>query len=278
MTALAPLLEAYFVERLVRQRNASPNTVAAYRDGFRLLLAFAKRETGKAPSHLQLEDLDAALIGAFLSHLDTERHVVARTRNARLAALRSFYSFAALRHPEHAELIARVLAIPARRVARPLVSHLTTAEIEALLAAPDLATRTGRRDRALLLIALRTGLRVSELVSLRRGDVLFGPGAHLNCTGKGRKRRSTPLSSDSAKVLSSWMDECGGSAEVPIFPGPRGAPLTRDAVNRIVARHATRAAASCPSLAAKHVSPHILRHSCVISPPCIHQRDMGLVA
>jgi len=264
VTALPPILEAYFVERLVGQRNASPNTIAAYRDSFRLLLAFANVRTGRAPSRLLLEDLDATLVSAFLAHLETERHVAVKTRNARLAAVHSFFSFAALRHPEHAALIARVLAIPAKRSPRPLVSHLTGGEIDALLVAPDLTTRIGRRDRALLLVAVRTGLRVSELAGLRRGDVAFGTGAHVSCTGKGRKQRSTPLSSDCAMELRAWMDECGGEVIDPVFPGPRGVQLTRDAVNRIVQRHAAQAATSCPSLGRKTVSPHVLRHSCAM--------------
>jgi site-specific recombinase XerD len=264
MTALAPALQAFFTVRLAAQRNASPHTVAAYRDAFRLLLGYVQETTGIPPAKLSLEDLDAPLISAFLDHLESRRGVTIKTRNSRLAAVHSLFRFAALRHPEHAELIQRVLAIPAKRAPRQLISHLTTPEIEALLAAPDLASRTGRRDQALLLVAIQTGLRVSELTGLRRQDVILGTGAHVSCTGKGRKQRSTPLSRDTAKLLHAWMSESSGSPDGPLFPGPRGESLTRDAISRIVARHAAVAARSCPSIATKTVSPHVLRHSCAM--------------
>ncbi len=193
MSALAPTLEAFFAERLARQRDASPNTVAAYRDAFRLLLAFAAGRTGREPSRLELADLDAALIAAFLDHLERERGNGVRTRNARLAAIHSFFRFAALRHPEHAALIARVLAIPPKRFDRALVTFLSGPEITALIAAPERSTWTGRRDHALLLVAIQTGLRASELLGLRVGDAHLGAGAHLACRGKGRKERVTPL-------------------------------------------------------------------------------------
>ena len=159
----------------------------------------------------------------------------------------SLFRFAALSHPEHAALIGRVLAIPAKRAPRPLISYLTSPEIDALLAAPRLDTRIGRRDRALLMVAIQTGLRVSELASLRQRDVVFGAGSCVSCTGKGRKQRSTPLTTETAKVLKDWMGECGGTGKDPVFPGPRGAPLSRDAISRVVARHAAVAAESCPS-------------------------------
>jgi len=212
MTALAPTLEAFFVERLGSQRHASPNTIASYRDSFRLLLNFAQQATGIAPAKLQIEMLDAPLIGAFLDHLERQRQVAVTTRNARLAAVHSLFSFAALRHPEHAGLIQRVLAIPAKRGDHPDISYLTGSEIEALLAAPDTTTRIGRRDRALLLVAVQTGLRVSELIGLRRQDVTLGAGAHVTCVGKGRKQRSTPLRIQTVTMLRDWLDECGGQA------------------------------------------------------------------
>jgi integrase/recombinase XerD len=261
MTLIAPTLEAFFTERLVTQRRASPHTIAAYRDTFRLLLGFVAETTGTPPARLQLESLDAPLIGAFLDHLEHGRGVATSTRNARLAAVRSLFAFAALRHPEHAALIQRVLAIPAKRTDRALVSYLTRPEIDALLAAPDLATRTGRRDRALLLVGVQTGLRVSELTALRRQDVVLGTGAHLHCLGKGRKERCTPLRPQSVAVLRCWLKEAGGGPADPVFPGPRGAPLSRDAVRHLVARYARAAAATCPSIATKRVSPHTLRHS-----------------
>jgi integrase/recombinase XerD len=264
MTALAPLLQTFFTQRLITQQNASPHTVAAYRDTFRLLLVFVQEHTGIPPSRLSLADLDAPLISAYLDHLQTHRGVSVTTRNSRLAALHSLFRFAALRHPEHAALIARVLAIPTKRAPRPLISYLTTPEIDALLAAPDLNTRTGRRDRALLLVAIQTGLRVSELTGLRRTDVVLGTGAHLNCTGKGRKQRCTPLTAQTAKILRAWMNECPGQPNDPLFPGPQGKPLRRDTINRIVARHATTAARTCPSLTTKKPTPHVLRHSCAV--------------
>jgi site-specific recombinase XerD len=264
VTALAPSLQAFFVERLGAQRNASAHTVAGYRDTFRLLLRFVSETKGVAPAKLMMEDLDAPLVGAFLDHLEEHRGVSAKTRNARLAAIHSFFRFAALRHPDQAELIRRVLAIPPKRVARPLVSYLNAAEIAALLDAPDSTTRLGRRDRALLLVAVRTGLRVSELAGLRRADVALGPSAAVTCMGKGRKHRTTPLDAATAKALRGWMEEIPAESSRPLFPGPRGAPLTRDAISRVVSRHATAASATCPSLATKRVTPHVLRHSCAM--------------
>jgi integrase/recombinase XerD len=264
MTLLAPTLEAFFTDRLVAQRGASPNTIAAYRDTFRLLLVFAKERTGITPSKLTFEDLDATLVSSFLDALESERHVSTKTRNVRLAAVHSLYSFAALRHPEHAQLIQRVLSIPTKRALRPLVAYLSAEEIDALLAAPDQRSRTGRRDRALMAVAVQTGLRVSELAGLGRGDVSFGPGACVHCVGKGRKERSTPLGSETAKVLRNWMDECGGGLNDPVFPGPKGASLSRDAIAKLVSRHATTAGVACPSIANKNVTPHVLRHSCAM--------------
>jgi integrase/recombinase XerD len=257
MTLLAPTMQSFFTVRLTAQRNASPNTVAAYRDAFRLLLGFVQEARGVSPAKLRLEDLDAATIGQFLDHLESSRGASIKTRNSRLAAIHSLYRFAAMQHPEHASLIQRVLATPAKRAPRPLISYLTTEEIDALLAAPDVTTRIGRRDRALLAVAVHTGLRASELVGLRRSNVAFGTGAHVDCIGKGRKQRSTPISVETARVLRSWMDEAGGQPEDPLFPGPRGGPLTRDGLSKIISRHAATASTSCPSMAQKKVSPHV---------------------
>ena len=265
MTALAPLLEAFFTERLIGQREASPHTVASYRDSFCLLLRFAHQRTGRRPHQLALEDLDATLIGAFLNHLEAERSVSARTRNARLTAIRSLFNFAAYRHPEHAALIQRVLAIPAKRTDKAVVTYLTEDEAAALLDAPDHASRIGRRDHALLLLALETGLRVSELTGLTCADVRFGAGAHVRCHGKGRKERITPLRREARAVLRSWLDERGGSDGDVLFPGPKGNRLSRDAVRRLVDRHVATAATACPSLAVKDVTPHTLRHSCAMN-------------
>ena len=264
MSALAPTLEAFFTERLIGQRHASTHTVAAYRDAWRLLLRFVRDRTGKEPSQLDLADLDATVIGEFLDQLESERHNSARTRNARLAAIRSFFHYAAFRHPEHAALIARVLAIPTKRCRRTEVSYLTTPELDALVGAPDASTWTGRRDHALLDVASTTGLRVSELTGLRNRDVELGSGAHVRCTGKGRKDRATPLSKQTVAVLKVWMRERGGGPDDPLFPSMRGTALSRGAVEELVARHTATAVRRCPSLRTKHPTPHVLRHSCAM--------------
>jgi site-specific recombinase XerD len=264
MTLLAPRLEAFFVDRLLRQRQVSAHTVAAYRDSFRLLLRFAQARLGKAPSQLGLGDLDAALIGAFLDHLETDRHNTVRTRNARHAALRAFFRYAALDEPAHAALLQRVLAMPAKRGDRPLVRFLSRPEVEALLAAPDPRTWLGRRDHALLLLAVETGLRVSELTGLRGADVVLGPGAHVRCRGKGRKDRCTPLSRPAVRVLQAWQRERQGALDEALFPTRRGRALSRDAVERLVHKHAAAASRQCPSLQGKRVSPHVLRHTTAI--------------
>ena len=215
--------------------------------------------------HLRLDDLDAGLIGAFLEHLRSGRHNGARTRNARLTAIHSLLRYAALRHPEHAALIQRVLAIPPARFGKTVVSFLTRGEAEALLAAPDRSRWVGRRDHALLAVAIQTGLRVSELTALTRADARLGTGPHVRCTGKGRKERCTPLTTQVARVLRTWLDERGGGQGDPLFPASRGQPLSRDAVELLVARHARTAQAACPTLAAKTVSPHVLRHTAAMS-------------
>ena len=265
MSALAPTLEAYFTERLVHQRQASPNTIAAYRDAWRLLLVFVQQRIGNEPCQLDLADLDAPLVAAFLEHLETERHNSVRTRNARLAAIRSFFRFAALRHPEHAAVIARVLAIPTKRCERAIVSYLTEPEADALVASPHTDTWHGRRDHAILAVALQTGLRVSELTGLRNQDVELRTGAHLRCWGKGRKERATPLRPGTVSVLRTWMKECAGRPDDPLFPTRRGTPLSRDALAALVAKHAAVAAQREPSLTTKNVTPHVLRHSCAMA-------------
>jgi integrase/recombinase XerD len=271
MTSLAPVLQTFFTERLIQQRNASPHTIASYRDTFRLLLAFTQERTGKAPYQLDIADLDAVLIGAFLTYLETDRGVSVRTRNARLTAIRSLFSYAALRHPEHAAVIQRVLAIPPKRFTRNLVTFLTAPEIDALLQAPDLAAWIGRRDHALLVVALQTGLRVSELTALTVADLELGTGAHLRCVGKGRKQRITPLTKTTRAVLAAWLKERGGRPTAPLFPGPAGHQLSRDAVRRLLSRHVLTATRICPTLATKTVSPHTLRHSCAMT-----LRDAGV--
>lgn len=261
MSALAPTLQAFFTDRLARQRQASPQTIAAYRDTWRLLLTFAAARTGTQPSMLDVADLDASLVGAFLDHLERDRGNSVRTRNARLAAIRSLFRYAALRHPEHAELIARVLAIQPKRFERSLVTFLTDQEVDALLAAPDRTTPTGRRDHALLLLAVQTGLRVSELIGLRRADVHLGTGAHVSCRGKGRKERITPLTGATVAVLRVWLVERGGGPADPLFPTRSGTPISRDAVERRLTKYGAIAAARCPSLRAKRLTAHVLRHT-----------------
>jgi site-specific recombinase XerD len=261
MSVLAPTLQAFFTDRLIGQRHASPHTVAAYRDTLRLLLTFAAERTGKQPSALDIDDLDAPLIGAFLDHLEHERHNSVRTRNARLAAIRSLFRYATLRHPEHAATIGRVLAIPPKRFERALITFLTEPEIDALLAAPDRSTWTGRRDHAMLLLATETGLRASELVGLTCGDVHLGSGAHISSLGKGRKRRITPLTKQTVAILRSWLAERAGQLHEPLFPTRTGRALSRDALELRLAEHAATATAARPSLAAKKVTPHVLRHT-----------------
>jgi site-specific recombinase XerD len=261
MTSLAPLLEAFFTDRLLRQRRASANTVAAYRDAFRLLFEFMKSKTGKAPATLDLEDIHADRVAAFLDHLERERHNSIRTRNARLAAIHSFFRFVAPKEPAHAALVQRVLAIPHKKFERALVTYLVPAEVKALLDAPDRNTPAGRRDHALLVLAIQTGLRVSELTALRREDVRLDRGAHVRCLGKGRKERCTPLTPQTVSVLHAWLRECPSEPNGPMFPGRRGRALSRDAVECLVDKYAATASSSCPSLGRKSVSPHALRHT-----------------
>ncbi|WP_327341321.1 tyrosine-type recombinase/integrase [Streptomyces europaeiscabiei] len=261
MTSLAPTLQAFFTDRLARQRQASPHTVAAYRDALKLLLAFAAQRTGKQPSQLEISDMDAPLIGAFLDHLETERGNGVRTRNARLAAVHALFRFAALHHPEHAAVIQRVLAIPPKRFDRRLVTYLTEREATALMAAPDTTTWTGRRDHALLVLAIQTGLRASELTALTCSDIRLGTGAHVNCLGKGRKQRITPLTSTTVAVIGSWLAERRGDPTEPLFPSRYGTAMSRDALERRLAKHAVTAAHAEPTLVEKKISPHVLRHT-----------------
>lgn len=261
MSALAPTLQAFFTQRLIGQQRVSPCTITAYRNTFRMLLAFAQQRTGKPPSQLDIGDLDAELIGAFLTHLEVGRGNSVRTRNARLAAIHSLYRYASMRHPEHAHTIARVIDIPSKRYERSTVCYLNPSEIEALLAAPDRTGWLGRRDHALLLVAIQAGLRVSELVGLRCQDLTLTTGAHVRVTGKGRKQRCTPLTHETKAALSVWLAERQGGPEDPLFPTRRGAPLSPDAVAWLLTQHTTTAAGACPSLLAKRVTPHVLRHS-----------------
>jgi site-specific recombinase XerD len=264
MTPLAPLLETFFTDRLRHQKSASPHTVVAYRDAFRLLLHFAQDRLGRGASALALGDLDAPLIGAFLSRLETERGNAARTRNARLAAIRSFFRFLAPREPAHAGLIQRVLAIPQKRCDRRVVNFLTRPEVDAILARPDHTSWMGRRDYLLLVLAVETGLRVSELVRLRVSDVVLGASSYVRCHGKGRKERMTPLSRRTAARMRWWLHERTAAPTDPVFPARHGGALSRDAVDRLLKKHTRAATATCPGLKDKTVSPHVLRHTTAV--------------
>ena len=265
MSLVAATLQSFFTDRLARQRQASPRTIASYRDSLRMLVVYAHDRTGKRPCTLDWEDLDTEMICAFLDHLETDRGNSPRTRNLRLTAIRSLFAYASLRHPEHAALIQRVLAIPAKRFDKPTVSFLTATEIDALIDAPDLTRWEGRRDRALLLVATQTGLRVSELTGLDCGDAALHAGANIRCEGKGRKHRAVPLTTATAAVLDVWIAERAGRRDEPLFPTRTGRRLSSDAVERLVAKHAATAAARCTSIRAHEVHPHTLRHSCAMS-------------
>src|SRR6266567_2829774 len=258
---LPALLQAFFTTRLMTQRKVSPHTIASYRDTFRLLLQFAQKRLRKAPSELGLDDLDASVIGAFLEDLENRRHNGAKSRNLRLTAIRSFFRYASLEAPAHSGTIQRVLAIPNQRQPRALVGFLTRQEIDALLAAPNQATWLGRRDHAFLLTAVQTGLRLSEMTSLRHEDLSLGAGAHVRCRGKGRKERCTPLAKPTVAVLKSWIREQGREDSKTLFPSTRGGPLSADGVQHLLARHVVQARKNCVSLRKKRVSPHVLRHA-----------------
>lgn len=265
MTLIAPTLQAFFTNRLAQQRQASPRTIAAYRDTLKLLLQFVYEQNGTTPSRLDWDNLDATVISAFLNHLEIERHNSIRTRNVRLTAIRSLFSYAALRHPEHALLIQRVLAIPPKRFDKRIVTFLTPTEIDALVAAPDTSRWEGRRDRALMLLAVQTGLRVSELTSLNCADITLGAGANVRCEGKGRKQRAVPLTGPVQGLLQAWLAERAGRPGDPLFPTRTGRRLSRDAVALRVSTHTETATKGCPSLLGKRVHPHVLRHSCAMS-------------
>ena len=259
--SFSTLLERFFTQRLMAQRQASPHTIASYRDTFRLLLQFAAQRLHTPPSALALADLDPALIGAFLDGLETQRGNSARSRNLRLTAIRSFFRYAAFEDPAQSGLIQRVLAIPSKRYEKKLVGFLTRQEIDAVLAAPDRHTWVGRRDRVFLLVAVQTGLRLSELTRLRREDGVLGTGAHLRCVGKGRKERCTPLTKQAGQALKRWFQEPRRGSDEMVFPSMRGSRLSADGVQYLVRKHVAAAQRRCPSLTHKHVSPHVLRHS-----------------
>ena len=255
------LLEAFFTDRLMHQRQASPHTIASYRDAFRLLLRFAQEHLHKAPSNVTLDDLDTTFIGAFLEHVEKKRANKARSRNVRLAAIRSFFRYVALHEPSHGALAQRILAMPNKRFKKKDIHFLTRPEIDALVAAPDRATWGGRRDRALLLLMVQTGLRVSEVTALCCQDITLGTGAHVRCTGKGRKERNTPLRKETAAILRTWLKERNVAPTQALFPNARGGRLSTDGVEHLLKKHLATAKQQCPSLNKKHVTPHVLRHT-----------------
>lgn len=263
-TSFAVLLERFFTQRLMKQLLASPHTISSYRDTFHLLLEFAHKQTKVQPSDLQFEHVDVSLIADFLDDLEKSRNISARTRNARLAAIRSFFRYAAFEAPECSAQIKRILAIPSKRYTKSVVQFLSKDEMAALLAAPNQTTWIGRRDHALLLLALQTGLRLSEIVSLRRSDVMLGTGAHVRVIGKGRKERCTPLTRQTAMVMQAWVNELEAETSGMLFPNARGGRLSADGVQHLLAKHLKTAQKSCFSLNEKRVTPHVLRHSCAM--------------
>jgi site-specific recombinase XerD len=260
----AILLESYFTERLMKQRFASANTIKAYRDTFHLFVQFAQQRLGKQPSQLELREIDAPLVTAFLLEMEKTRRISARSRNARLAAIRSFFRYAALEAPAQSAQIQRVLAIPPKKHTKELVHFLVRSEIEALLAAPNTRTWSGRRDHALLLLAVQTGLRLSELTSLTVENLVLGRGAHVRVIGKGRKERCVPLAKQTVAILRTWIEESVTRNAQTLFPNARGERLSSDGVQYILSKHASTASKKCPSLKAKKVTPHVLRHSCAM--------------
>ncbi|MGH2928783.1 MAG: tyrosine-type recombinase/integrase [Solirubrobacteraceae bacterium] len=265
MTVIAPTLQAFFTERLIKQRDASPRTVASYRDTLRLLLNYVHDTTGRQPCQLEWDELDEPVIAAFLRHLERERHNNPRTRNLRLTAIRSLFRYAALRHPEHAAVFQRVLSIPPARFDRRTVAFLTGPECQALIDAPDLDRWEGRRDRAMLMLTIHAGLRVSELTAINCVDLTLGTGAHVRVTGKGRRDRAVPLTLPAKEVLDVWIAERHGDPTDPLFPTRTGRRLSRDAVADRLHVHVSTAAQHCQSLRGKRVHPHVLRHSCAMA-------------
>ncbi|MFA5522666.1 MAG: tyrosine-type recombinase/integrase [Castellaniella sp.] len=277
MTRLPALIQRFFTQRLIEQQGVSSHTVASYRDTFRLLLAFAAKTTKCSPSRLPLEALDTQLIERFLHHLEQERGNSVRTRNARLCAIHGFFQFVAINEPALALQCQRILAIPTKRHNHDPVEFISEDEAAALIAVPDASTWIGARDRALLLLAYQTGLRNSELRALRRQDLIVGTGAHVRCFGKGRKMRCTPIRADVLIVLKDWLHRHPGQPEDPLFPSSRGGPMSADALQKLVSRHAVAAGRSCPSLQKKSVTPHTLRHGAAMN-LLIHGVDLSVIA
>ena len=259
--SLAALLERFFTQRLMQQRQASPHTVSSYRDTFRQFLKFTEQRLHKAPSQLNFQEVDAPLVMAFLDHLEMHQGVSIRSRNLRLTALHSFFRFAAFEAPAHSAQIQRVLAIPSKRFTRTLVQFLTRPEVDALLAAPDQRTWSGRRDHAFILLAVQTGLRLSEMSGLQRQDIILGTGAHVRVIGKGRKERCTPIARSTLVVLKAWLREPPRGDGNILFPSARGERLSVHGVQYLLNKHRMTASRVCPSLRDKRVTVHRLRHT-----------------
>ncbi len=255
------LLQSFFTQRLMQQRQASPHTIGSYRDTFRLLLHFAQVRIGKPPSQLAFEQIDAPLIAAFLEDMQSVRGIAARSRNLRLTAIRSFFRYAAFEAPAHSEQIQRVLAMPSQRFTRTQVGFLTRPEVDALLAAPDQHTWSGRRDHAILLVAVQSGLRLSELTAIRRDALILSTGAHIQTLGKGRKERATPLTKQTVAVLKAWLRDIPDTADATVFPSARGERLSADGVQYLLTKHVAVASKMCPSLQQRRITPHMLRHT-----------------
>ncbi len=255
------LLETFFTNRLMHQRQASSHTIASYRDTFRLLLRFAKEKLKKNPSQLTMKDLNASFIASFLNHREKVHGNSERTRNIRLAAIHSFFKYLALNEPRYGDLIQRVLAIPSKRFNKKSVEFLTRHEVDTILAEPDQKTWSGRRDRAIILLAVQTGLRVSELTGLRCQDIILSNGAHVRCKGKGRKDRCTPLRRETTMIMRSWLRERNCEPCEPLFISARGRVLSSDGIEYILAKHVKTASKKCTSLKQKRVTPHVLRHT-----------------
>lgn len=265
MTLIAPTLQAFFTDRLARHKRASEHTIAAYRDTMRLLLAFIQQRTKTSPAKLDWAQLDGPAILAFLDDLEHRRGNTIRTRNARLTAIRSLFAYASLRHPEHAASIAQVLAIPAKRFEKATITYLTEAETQALLAAPDQDSWEGRRDVVLMLTAIQTGLRISELLGLNRGDITLGAGANVRCEGKGRKHRAVPLNEPVRQALAGWLTRTPTGADRPVFTTRGGRRLSSDAARSRLDLHTRKAAEHCPSLAGRKLHPHVSRHTAAMN-------------
>jgi site-specific recombinase XerD len=260
-TKLAPLLERFFTQRLMQQRQASPHTISSYRDTFRQFLKFAQERLHRPPSRLTFEQIDAPLITSFLDELKKQRGLSVRSRNLRLTAIHSFFRYMSFELPEHSAQIQRVLAIPSKRFSKTLVSFLNRLEVDALLSAPDRSTWSGCRDHAFILTAVQTGLRLSEMTGLKCDDLIFGAGAHVRVIGKGRKERCIPIAKSTLAVLKNWLQEPSRADDGILFPSARGKRLSVHGVQYLLNKHRIAAAKVCRSLKHGHVTVHRLRHT-----------------